>query len=570
MTRREKTSRSLGLALSAALAAGCALGSPPLRLGLARLPAPAAPAGAPAPPRALETAPNRGLLTAVVYADAASPCRSPAPDGIPRRAPGATLTLRDTDGRELGRAVTNLAGRATFAPLPATGAVLFVSAEGAGCGLLEGFVSAPRLPGGTLAELSPGSTLMLKAMRAIAGERGLAMASLPVSPLSAAIHRLDALLPPEAQQEAIAASEGEALKLLQRTLAELPGLDAPVRRLFAEASEKGAAWLPDPLPGPSPGGSGGHRPPTPTPSPTPTPGTLLSTFVTESGPWFLTADAAGNVWAASAAGVVKHDPAGGVLFAQPTGSGAPGTARPHGVRLHPSTGEVWVFNTSDGSISVLNPADGTTALPGAAAYLFDGATYGGPVDGDFDALGNVWVTMSTADRVVQLDPAGATLGAYPVGDMPHGIGVAADGKVWVANYLGHSLSVLEADGSLNATIALPGSSPTYVAMDPARARAWVACEGTNEVRVYDTATQALLRSHPTPGGPYQVAVRASGEAWTTCVSGDAYRLNADGTTLGPFVLGAGAGVVPLGVAFDAEGDPWFAGRDSGRLYELAR
>jgi DNA-binding beta-propeller fold protein YncE len=67
--------------------------------------------------------------------------------------------------------------------------------------------------------------------------------------------------------------------------------------------------------------------------------------------------------------------------------------------------------------------------------------------------GFVWVTDSSNDRVLRVDPSLAPIDAYPVGDYPQSIEFGA-GAVWVSNERGQSLSRIDPRTGVVDTIPL--------------------------------------------------------------------------------------------------------------------
>jgi DNA-binding beta-propeller fold protein YncE len=56
----------------------------------------------------------------------------------------------------------------------------------------------------------------------------------------------------------------------------------------------------------------------------------------------------------------------------------------------------------------------------------------------------VWIAMSRADEVVELDPAsGRVLASFSVGKQPLAMGLSADGELWVRNEKSSSMTVIE-------------------------------------------------------------------------------------------------------------------------------
>jgi peptide/nickel transport system substrate-binding protein len=112
-------------------------------------------------------------------------------------------------------------------------------------------------------------------------------------------------------------------------------------------------------------------------------------------------------------------------------------------------GSVWVIGQSYGVLSRIDPAArtvaGTTSVNGAVAV----------------AVGRdaVWVASRTDGTVSKIDPSNGHLeGAFPVGNEPSGVAVAADGHVWVAS--AGSATLTELDPATGHVIqAVPTRAP---------------------------------------------------------------------------------------------------------------
>jgi virginiamycin B lyase len=118
-------------------------------------------------------------------------------------------------------------------------------------------------------------------------------------------------------------------------------------------------------------------------------------------------------------------------------------------------------------------------LEGQPAY-FPMPDNSGPHGIEFDAAGNLWVTLEFAGLVVQLDPnTGAILrqidvalhaegATSPINTHPHGLGVAPDGiTLWFTGKATGTVGRIDPDGSVHH-FSLPtvGSVPIYIAAGP--------------------------------------------------------------------------------------------------------
>jgi DNA-binding beta-propeller fold protein YncE len=213
----------------------------------------------------------------------------------------------------------------------------------------------------------------------------------------------------------------------------------------------------------------------------------------------------------------------------------------------------------------------------------------------------MWVANYSDDNVTRLSTAdGRHLGTYPVGEKP--IALAFDGSsIWVANQNSHNVSRLNAfDGSLRGTLDLNGRKPTALAFDGANL--WVATwDGSGDfihkLRISDgdlkwiplvespfalafdgssiwVANQfadSVTRLRETSGGDIEIVgeVENIGDSpvalafdganiWVAnYLDGTVTKLASDGSTMGPFPVGAG----PAALAFDGA-NVWVANAGS--------
>jgi YVTN family beta-propeller protein len=99
----------------------------------------------------------------------------------------------------------------------------------------------------------------------------------------------------------------------------------------------------------------------------------------------------------------------------------------------------------------------------------------------------------------------------PVGKDPTGVAVSPDGsKVYVANQIDGTVSVIAtASNSVTATVTV-GSSPQGVVVTPDGSKAYVANFGSNNVSVITTASNTVAGAIPVGTSPYGVATTPDG------------------------------------------------------------
>jgi len=116
--------------------------------------------------------------------------------------------------------------------------------------------------------------------------------------------------------------------------------------------------------------------------------------------------------------------------------------------------------------------------------------------------GGVYVTDQAAGQVVRYTADGSVVGTYPISQIPVGIGVASDGRVFVARQDG-TVGIYDPSfnslGSLNPA-PLTMTEPNDLAVHSATGEVFVVDSGAHRVLVFDGTTGALLRAWE-PKGP---------------------------------------------------------------------
>jgi len=159
-----------------------------------------------------------------------------------------------------------------------------------------------------------------------------------------------------------------------------------------------------------------------------------------------------------------------------TGAGGTPFHRPFAIAVDPTSGEVLVTDVGNQRVAVLAPDGGTKRVlaPQADAAVLRKAT-GIAVAAD----GGIWVADYLDDRIRRLDRDGVVLTEWgePGTDAgalsaPCGLAVGPDGSIFVADFAGSQIEVVAADGTHRATIGRPGpigpgalDHPTDVAVD---------------------------------------------------------------------------------------------------------
>ena len=112
------------------------------------------------------------------------------------------------------------------------------------------------------------------------------------------------------------------------------------------------------------------------------------------------------------------------------------------------------------------------------------------------AAPRLWVVNPDQDTVSVFDVATrAKLAEIAVGVSPKTLSLAPDGRVWVANAVSATLTVIRPDFTVAQTIALPrGSRPFGVLADAARSAVYVALEASGQVLKLNPANGSVLGS----------------------------------------------------------------------------
>lgn len=270
-----------------------------------------------------------------------------------------------------------------------------------------------------------------------------------------------------------------------------------------------------------------------------------------SSPQSVAIDASGNVWVANGANgtVSEFGPTspGGVPagYAAISSNGDTGAAEPWGIAIDTSSpAHVWVSNASGGTGG---ETLGEFSSSGALINTFPDMTTTGTSNLDFprgvaiDNSGNIWVADSENATLTEYDPGTNAFSSYSsVGglDFPSGVAVDIAGNIWVSNGSGSG-------ATSNGSISVFGSSGAVNSNDP------ITAGGIN--------------------GPFGIAIDGSGNAWVSNSSGSITKLSPQvggsitGTNFAPAIGLSG----PKGLAIDGAGNIWVADSISGAISEMS-
>jgi streptogramin lyase len=197
-----------------------------------------------------------------------------------------------------------------------------------------------------------------------------------------------------------------------------------------------------------------------------------------------------------------------------------------------------------------------------------------PNDLAIDSGGDVWITDTANNRIVELSPLGAVKsgnGYIAGGDIlfPFIIAIDTSGNAWVANYINPNSTVTEltSSGALAAgTGNFTGnglSIPTGLAID-GNNNVWVANNLTASVtEISNTGTTPTVNNYPVPY-TLGMAIDTADHPWISC-SGTSLQsgllfeeLSTSGSIINSAPGRGGTDLdVPKDIAFDASGDAWF-------------
>jgi YVTN family beta-propeller protein len=229
-----------------------------------------------------------------------------------------------------------------------------------------------------------------------------------------------------------------------------------------------------------------------------------------------------------------------------------GSARQPGRRHRRRGGSVWVSNELDGTVSRIEPE----------TYDLRTIDVGGRPAGLAFGADSLWVAMSEARQVAQVDPKSArVVQTIPVGNGPRAVAVGF-GAVWVANSLDGTVSQIDLERAEEAKTIFVGGSP--VALAVSRDAVWVASEASGVVTRIAGESGDVVMPIEVGSGPSALAV-GEGAVWV------ANRQDATVSRIDPATnsVKAGIPVGPRPVALAAgEGSVWVAESGRGTLSRI--
>jgi YVTN family beta-propeller protein len=217
-------------------------------------------------------------------------------------------------------------------------------------------------------------------------------------------------------------------------------------------------------------------------------------------------------------------------------------SNPQGLAFDAATNTVWVANEGSGTVSVIDAAPFDVSDNTVLATITVG---GNPEEAAADALTDtVYVSVDNGNAspgsVVTINDIDETVGAtIPVGDAPFGVAVdQTTDTVYVANDHSDSVSVIDGGtDAVTATITVgaglnpdPGSGPFGIAVDETTDTVYVAVDDQSSVAVIDGGTNSVTTNVALAGTPYGVAVDAATDNVYVAVNSASDLAVIDGTT----------------------------------------
>ncbi len=215
----------------------------------------------------------------------------------------------------------------------------------------------------------------------------------------------------------------------------------------------------------------------------------------------------------------------GQLISGPSGYIAGGLAYPVALAVD-TNATTWVINYYNSSLTQLSSSG--QPLTGASGFTAPSLAFSVAVA--IDANHNAWLANAEGTTVTKVTQAGSQFTATPYTccNGPGGIAIDQRGFVWVANYMGDSISQLASDGTVISSGYSDGKAsiwhPQGIAIDGS-GHVWIAnyLGGSITELAGSTAASPGQILSPTAGyardaglvEPYAVAIDASGNLWIT-------------------------------------------------------
>jgi len=218
-----------------------------------------------------------------------------------------------------------------------------------------------------------------------------------------------------------------------------------------------------------------------------------------------------------------------------------------------------VYACGGGNNNNGNLAGGNVSIPSGGNY---------PEGIGIDADGHVWVANQYSNTVVEFNQNGSIQNTFTVGARPHGVKIdrGNTGNIWVQNTAGGgpgapgscpnnttgTMTALNPDGSLIGTFCTSGNQPQHAQFDSS-GNVWVTNQASNTVAELD-GTGTFINLFPTGVNPHAITSDQSGNFWIgNYGSASVTVLDPSGATLATI---PNAGQQPTGNSIDLAGNLW--------------
>jgi hypothetical protein len=244
----------------------------------------------------------------------------------------------------------------------------------------------------------------------------------------------------------------------------------------------------------------------------------------------LAIDAQNNVWIPNeqtplsvntGLGSVTVLSATGQVISDATGFSSGGIAYPIAIAID-NNATAWVVDNYDAKVTLLSSTG--QPLSGTNGYTWPQLAFADAVA--IDANHNGWVASSEDNSLTKVSPDGTKFTTYACCNWPAGIAIDQRGFLWVANYMGDSISQLAGDGTVISSGYSDGkasiSHPQGIAIDGS-GHVWITnILGTSITELAGSAANSPGQIlSPTAGwakdaglnNGFAVAIDASGNLW---------------------------------------------------------
>ena len=289
-------------------------------------------------------------------------------------------------------------------------------------------------------------------------------------------------------------------------------------------------------------------------------------------------DNIGDVWVTDTSGgsISQFSPVG-VPLSGTMGIATSGLNDPNSLAIDGS-GNVWVGSIEPYKVSEYNPSMGSWISNTSSGYA------GSPFV--IDKSGNIWTVGGSSVSELTSPGTGGTWNAFTGGgiDGPNALAIDASGNVWVSNFYNIISEFNSSNGTPVSSTGYSGgglSQPQDIAID-ANANVWLVNYPTSSLSEFcppslcpsSGSWDSPSSGHYTGGGldyPYSLAIDGAGNIWTT--NGDSTSIsefNSSGSPLSPMGTGYQGGGLqfPVNLAIDGSGNVWVPNSSNNTIVEF--